>query len=96
MFAYISGFVSWLAGRFRSRAGLELEVIRSATSWQPCVASVPAVRGSLRSIACSGSGFTGSGRVNIMVLVKPATVVQWHRQVFGSIGVGAQGLGGRQ
>jgi hypothetical protein len=27
MFAYIFGFVSWLAGRFRSRAELELEII---------------------------------------------------------------------
>ena len=36
--------------------------LRSVTSWQSCVASVPGARGSLRSIACSGSGFTGSGR----------------------------------
>ena len=38
------------------------DLVGSVTSWQSCVASVPGARGSLRSIACSGSGFTGSGR----------------------------------
>jgi hypothetical protein len=34
--------------------------------------------------------------LNIVVLVKPATVVQWHRQGFRLFGAGAQGLDGRQ
>jgi hypothetical protein len=37
----------------------------------------------LRSTACSGSGSTAYGRVAYtMMLVKPATVIQWHRQGF--------------
>jgi hypothetical protein len=35
---------------------------RSATNWPFCVANVPAAPGFPSSIACFGSGFTGSGR----------------------------------
>ncbi len=84
MFAYISGLVSWLAGRFRSRAELELEVI--ALRHQLAV---------LRRQRPSRPWLSALDRLlwiwlyrvwprclNIMVLVKPATVVQWHRQGF--------------
>ena len=55
-----------------------------ATNWQSCAAYVPAVPGSPASIDFCGSGPTGCGHVAsaLMLLVKPATVVQWHRQGF--------------
>ena len=59
--AYISELVSWLAGRLRSRAELELEVIALRHHWQSCVASVPAAPGSPHSIDYFGPGFTGFG-----------------------------------
>jgi hypothetical protein len=70
----------------------------SATNSQSCLASVSTPPGSSRSIGYSGSGSTDVWPrcLNIMVLVKPATMVQWHRQASGSIGAGAQGLDGRQ
>src|SRR5215469_13604496 len=84
MFAYISGFVSWLAGRFCSRAELELEVI--VLRHQLAV---------LRRQRPSRPWLSALDRLlwiwlyrvwprclNTMVLVKPATVVQWHRQGF--------------
>ena len=61
MLASISALLSWLAGRLRGRAELELEVI-AAINWPSCVASVPAAPGSSRSIVYFGSGSTGSGR----------------------------------
>src|ERR1700732_3446497 len=84
MLAYISQVLSWLAGRFRSRAELALEVI--------------AIRHQLAVLHRQRPGRTRLSPLdrllwiwlyrvwprclNIMVLVKPATVVQWHRQVF--------------
>jgi hypothetical protein len=62
MLPFSSELLSWLADRFRSRAELELEVIALGTNWQSCIASVLAAPNSLRLIAYSGSGFTGSGR----------------------------------
>ena len=84
MVALISELVCWLACRFRSRAGLELEVI--ALRHQLAV---------LRRQRPSRPRLFSIDRllwiwlyrvwprcVEVMVLVKPATVVQWHRQGF--------------
>jgi putative transposase len=84
MLAYSLVLLSWLAGRFRSRAELELEVIAlrhqlgspaSPSSWPP---SALRARSPTLDLALSGLATV----LNIMVLVKPATVVQWHRQGF--------------
>ena len=84
MLAYISALVSWLAGRFCSRAELELEVI--------------ALRHQLAVLRRQRPGRTWLSAfdrllwvwlyrawpqsLNVMLLVKPATVVRWHRQGF--------------
>ena len=84
MHAFISEFSSWLACRFRSRALLELEVI--------------ALRHQLAVLRRQRPGRTRLSSVdrfiwvwlyrvwprclNVIVLVKPATVIQWHRQGF--------------
>ena len=98
MLAYISELLSWLAGRFRSRAELELEVI--------------ALRHQLAVLRRQRPGRTRlftldrllwiwlyrvwPRRLNIMLLVKPATVVRWHRRGFPLFGAGVQSLDGRQ
>src|SRR5215472_1999546 len=58
--------------------------LRSATNWPSCVASGPAVPASAPSIGSCGSGSIGRWPrcLDVIVLVKPATVVQWHRQGF--------------
>ena len=81
--AFISELLSWLAGRFRNRAELELEII--------------ALRHQLAVLRRQRPGRTRHSALdrlwiwlyrvwprclNIMVLVKPATVVHWHRQGF--------------
>jgi hypothetical protein len=84
MLAFISAFSSWLACRFRSRAELELEVI--ALRHQLAV---------LRRLRPGRIEVSSVDRLlwallyrvwprclNVMVLVKPATVVQWHRRGF--------------
>jgi putative transposase len=84
MLALISQLLSSLAGRFRSRAELELEII--------------ALRHQLAVLRRQRSGRNRLSRLDrllwvwlyrvwprclkLMVLVKPATVVQWHRQGF--------------
>jgi putative transposase len=84
MLAFISVLLSWLACRFRSRAELELEVV--------------ALRHQLAVLRRQRPGRPGLSELdrslwiwlyrawpqclNLMVLVKPATVVQWHRQGF--------------
>ncbi len=81
MLAFISALLSWLAGRFRSRAELELEVI--ALRHQLAV---------LRRQRPGRAGLSPLDRLlwiwlyrvwprclNLMVLAKPATVVQRHR-----------------
>ena len=40
MLAFSSALLSWLAGRFRGRLELELEVIALATNWESYIASV--------------------------------------------------------
>ena len=61
-----------------------MRLSRYVISWRSCVASSPVVRGLHRWTACSGSGSIGYGRavLKVMVLVKSATVVQWHRAGF--------------
>jgi len=85
MHAYISELLSWLAGRFRSRAELELEVIALRHQLAVLRRQRPGRRTWL-------SGFdrllwvwlyrVWPQVLNAMVLVKPATVVQWHRKGF--------------
>jgi putative transposase len=84
MVAYISELVSWLAGRLRSRAELELEVIALRHQLAVLRRQRP---GRHRLSALDRLLWTWLYRVwprclNILVLVKPATVVQWHRQGF--------------
>ena len=98
MLAFISALFSWLACRLRSRAQLELEVI--------------ALRHQLAVLRRERPGCPQLSSIDrllwiwlyrlwphcldVMVLVKPATVVQRHRQASGSPGAGAQGLDGHR
>ena len=82
MVAYISELVSWLAGRFRSRAELELEVIALRHQLAVLRRQRP---DRPRLSALDRLLWTWLYRVwprclNILVLVKPATLAQWHRQ----------------
>jgi len=84
MLTFVSDFLSWLAGRFRSRAELELEVIALRHQLAVLRRQRP---GRTRLSALDRLLWIWLYRVwprclNIMVLVKPATVVQWHRQGF--------------
>src|SRR5215472_16223505 len=84
MLAFISAFFSWLAGRFRSRAELELEVfalrhqlaiLRRQRPGRPRLCSIDRllwVRLYRVWPRC----------LDVIVLVKSATMVQWHRQGF--------------
>ena len=98
MLAFSSALLSWLAGRLRNRAELELEVIALRHQLAVLHRHRP---GRHRPFALDRLFWIWLYRVwprclNIMVLVKPATVVHWDRQGFGSIGAGAQGLDARQ
>jgi putative transposase len=98
MLAYISALLSWLAGRFCSRAELELEVIAHRHQLAVLRRQRP---GRAHLSALDRLFWTWLYRVwppclNILVLVKPATVVEWHVKASGFIGVGAQDLDGRQ
>jgi hypothetical protein len=82
MLASVSELVSWLAGRFRSRAELELEVIALRHQLAVLHRHRP---GRHQRFALDRLFWNWLYRVwprclNIIVLVKPATVVQWHRQ----------------
>ncbi len=84
MLAFSSELLSWLAGRFRSRAELELEVIALRHQLAVLHRQRP---GRPQLFALDRILWIWLYRVwprclNIMVLVKPATVVQWHRQGF--------------
>src|SRR5713101_1100459 len=84
MLAFSSALLSWLACRFRSRAELELEVVALRHQLAVLRRQRP---GRLRLFAFDRLLWIWLYRVwprclNIMVLVKPATVVQWHRQGF--------------
>jgi len=82
MLAFISAFFSWLAGRFRSRAELELEVFALRHQLAILRRQRPG-----RPRLCSIDRLLWVWRVwprclHVIVLVKSATVVQWHRQGF--------------
>jgi hypothetical protein len=84
MLAYISELLSWLACRFRSRAELELAVIALRHQLAVLRRQRP---GRTRLFTLDRLLWIWLYRVwprclNIVVLVKPATVVQWHRRGF--------------
>ena len=84
MFALISTVFSWLAWRIRSRAELELELI--ALRHQLAILNRQRA-GRPRLCSVDRLVWVWLYRVwprclETMVLVKPATVVQWHRQGF--------------
>jgi putative transposase len=82
MITMISAFISLLSLRFRSRAGLELELFAR----QHQVAVLRRQRkGRLRLFSTDRLLWLWLCRIwpqalNAMVLVKPATVIQWHRK----------------
>jgi putative transposase len=98
MLAFTSALFSWLVCRFRSRADLELEVI--------------ALRHQLAVLRRQRPGRTRVSSIDrllwawlyrlwprcldVIVVVKPATVIQWRRQGFRLTGDGGQGLDGRR
>jgi putative transposase len=84
MRAFLLEFFSWLGCRFRGRAALELEVIalrhqlavlRRQRPGRPRLFSID-------RLLWAWLYGVWPGCVEVMVLVKPATVVQWHRQGF--------------
>jgi putative transposase len=84
MLAYISALFSWLAGRFRSRVELEFEVIALRHQLAVLRRQRP---GRPRLFCIDRLLWVWLYRVwprclEVMVLVKPGTVVQWHRQGF--------------
>jgi putative transposase len=85
MLTFSSVLLSWLACRFRSRGELELEII--ALRHQLTGVLRRQRPGRARLSALDRLLWIWLYRVwprclNLMVLVKPATVVQWHRQGF--------------
>src|ERR1035437_172321 len=84
MSTILSAFVSLLSFRFRSRAGLELELV--ALRHQVAVLRRQR-KGRLRLFATDRLLWVRLYRIwpqtlNAMVLVKPATIIQWHRKGF--------------
>ena len=84
MSTILSAFVSLLSFRFRSRAGLELELV--ALRHQVTVLRRQH-NGRLRLFSTDRLLWVWLYRIwpqtlNAMVLVKPATVIQWHRKGF--------------
>jgi putative transposase len=84
MLAYVSALFTWLAGRFRSRAELELEVIALRHQLAVLRRQRP---GRPRLFSIDRFLWVWLYRVwprclDVMVLVKPTTVVQWHRKGF--------------
>ncbi len=84
MSTILSAFVSLLSFRFRSRAGLELELV--ALRHQVAVLRRQR-KGRLRLFATDRLLWVWLYRIwpqtlNAMVLVKPATIIQWHRKGF--------------
>jgi len=84
MLTLVCSMVSVLAGRFRSRAALELEVLALCHQLHVLRRQQP---GRLRLIAIDHLPWVWLYRLcasslDAIVLVKLATVVQWHRQRF--------------
>ena len=98
MLALVSELFFWLAHRFRGRAALELEVIALRHQLAVLRRQHP---GRVRLFAIDRLVWVWLYRVrprclDFMVLVKPATVVQWHRKGSGSIGAGDHALDDRR
>jgi putative transposase len=84
MITMISALISLLSFRFRSRAGLELELV--ALRHQVAVLRRQR-KGRLRLFSTDRLLWVWLYRIwpqalNAIVLVKPATVIQWHRKGF--------------
>ena len=84
MITMISAFISLLLFRFRSRAGLELELV--ALRHQVAVLRRQR-KGRVQLFSTDRLLWVWLYRIwprclNTMVLVKPTTVIQWHRQGF--------------
>src|ERR1039457_1916899 len=84
MSTILSAFVSLLSFRFRSRAGLELELV--ALRHQVAVLRRQH-KGRLQLFSTDRLLWVWLYRIwpqtlNAMVLVKPATIIQWHRKGF--------------
>src|SRR3979411_2027435 len=92
MITILSALGSLLSFRIRSRASLELEVV----ALRHQVAVLRRQRsGRLRLFCTDRLLWVWLYRIwpralHAMVLVKPATVVRWHRRASGSIGAGDQ------
>jgi len=84
MLAFISELLSWLAGRFRNRAELELEIIGLQHQLAVLRRQRPgrAPLSALDRLLWIWLYRVWPRCLDIMVLVRPATVVQWHRQGF--------------
>jgi putative transposase len=84
MLAFISELLSWLAGRFRNRAELELEIIGLRHQLAVLRRQRPgrAPLSALDRLLWIWLYRVWPRCLDIMVLVRPATVVQWHRQGF--------------
>src|SRR5271170_977771 len=98
MLALVSELFFWLAHRFRVRAALELEVILLRHQLAVLRRQHP---GRVRLFAIDRVIWVWLYRLrprclDFMVLVKPATVVQWHRHGFRLYWRCAHALGGRR
>src|ERR1700736_904063 len=92
MITIASALLSVLTFRFRRRASLELELVALRHQLAVLRRQRP---GRLRIFATDRLLWMWLYRIwprtlNAMVLVKPATVIQWHRRVSGCTGGGDQ------
>ena len=92
MLKLVRSIVSAVARRFRRRAVLELENLALRHQLHVLRRQRP---GGPRLFAIDRWLWVWLYRLwprclHVMLLVKPATAIQWHRQGFGAIGVGAQ------
>jgi hypothetical protein len=94
MIVIFSALVSLLSFRFRSRTSLELELIALRHQLTVLRRQRP---GRPKLVGVDRLLWVWLYRIwpqalHTLVLVKPATVIQWHRKGFGSIGDGDQDL----
>ncbi len=84
MLAFLSELFCWLAHRFRGRAELELEVIALRHQLAVLRRQRPGRRRlfSIDRLLRVWLYRAWPRCLDVMALVKPATVVQWHRQGF--------------
>jgi len=99
MHGFISELFSWLACRFRGRADLELEIHCASPPNLPVLHRQRLGRPRLYSIdrLLWGWLYRAWRRcLDVVVLVKPATVIQRHRRGFSSTGAGSKSGRGHQ